>query len=61
MVTEGYLLFVRQISAISAPKEMTNVKYSNDNCNKFKVTHKLTPFYNEERPNLADYLKIIII
>ena len=25
MVTEGYLLFVRQISAISAPKEMTNV------------------------------------
>ena len=25
MVTEGYLLFVRQISAISAPKETTNV------------------------------------
>ena len=25
MITEGYLLFMRQISAISAPKEMTNV------------------------------------
>ena len=54
------MLFVRQISAISAPKETTSVKIPVITVISSKSLISSPPFYNEERPNLADYLNNII-